>query len=106
MFGCQELDENGFVVDFGALKYIRRWLDEHLDHACVFNRDDPLREVLVAAAPNAWKPHVVENCSAEGIARHLFEEIGVLVEEATRGRVHVVSVRVDEDARNSAFFTP
>lgn len=52
-FACEQLDGNGFVVDFGDLKYIRAWIDETLDHACLFNEDDPFREKLVASAPDA-----------------------------------------------------
>lgn len=105
-FGCRELDENGFVVDFGALKYIRRWFDENLDHACVFNRDDPLRETLTAAAPAAYKIYLVENCSAEGLAAHVFAIVDALVKTETAGRAFVAAVRVDEDARNSATYAP
>ena len=47
-FGATTLDENGFVVDFGKLKFLERWIDEHLDHACVFNADDPMKEKLLA----------------------------------------------------------
>ena len=39
-FACHETDENGFVIDFGKLKYIKNWIDEHLDHACLFNQED------------------------------------------------------------------
>ncbi len=105
-FGCRELDENGFVVDFGALKYIRRWFDEHLDHACVFNRDDPERERIVGALPGAFKVYLVESCAAEGLAKHVFEVIGEMVRRETSGRVFLVEVRVEEDARNSATFRP
>ncbi|MDR2845041.1 MAG: 6-carboxytetrahydropterin synthase [Puniceicoccales bacterium] len=104
-FGCHTLDENGFVVDFGDLKYIRRWFDENLDHACVFNRDDPEREKITAAAPAAYKVYLVDSCSAEGLAKHLFEVVDALVKRETQGRVFVVEVRVDEDARNSATFS-
>lgn len=103
-FGCRELDANGFVVDFGNLKYIRRWLDENLDHACVLNRDDPLRDALVSAAPTAYKVYLVDNCSAEGLAQHLCEIVGALVRRETNDRVFVTGVRVDEDTRNSATF--
>jgi 6-pyruvoyltetrahydropterin/6-carboxytetrahydropterin synthase len=105
-FGCRQLDENGFVVDFGALKYIRRWFEENLDHACVFNRDDPDRETLTAAVPGAYKTYIVENCSAEGLAKHLFEVADTLVRTETLGRAFVLNVRVDEDSRNSATFAP
>ena len=39
-FACTAPDENGFVVDFGKLKFLRHWITTHLDHACVFNADD------------------------------------------------------------------
>jgi 6-pyruvoyltetrahydropterin/6-carboxytetrahydropterin synthase len=35
-FEATELDANGFVVDFGNLKYLKAFIDEHLDHACLF----------------------------------------------------------------------
>jgi 6-pyruvoyltetrahydropterin/6-carboxytetrahydropterin synthase len=106
-FGATELDANGFVVDFGRLKFLERWIDEHLDHACVFNADDPLREALVAVGgPAAWKPYVVASCSCEGMARHLFEVFHPLVREATGGRVAVVRVEVEEDSKNSAAYAP
>lgn len=105
-FGCTHLDANGFVVDFGRLKYLRQWIIDHLDHACVFNRDDPLREALVAAGgAAAWKPYVVDCCSCEGMARHLFEVFDPLVRKESAGRAFVVSIEVTEDARNSALYT-
>ncbi len=54
-FGAEEPDENGFVVDFGRVKFIRDWLAQHFDHACVFNRDDPMRATIVGTAPEAYK---------------------------------------------------
>ncbi len=48
-FGAEALDENGFVVDFGKLKFLERWIDEHLDHACVFNAEDPMKDRLLIA---------------------------------------------------------
>src|SRR4051812_26092027 len=27
-FGCREPDENGFVLDFGKLKFLKHWIDE------------------------------------------------------------------------------
>jgi 6-pyruvoyltetrahydropterin/6-carboxytetrahydropterin synthase len=105
-FACERLDENAFVVDFGQLRYIREWIDRTLDHACLFNADDPLREALVAAAPGAWKPPVVENCSAEGIAKFVFETVDPMVREHTASRAWLESVEVSEDSRNSARYAP
>lgn len=105
-FVAVQLDENGFVVDFGGLKYIREWIDRALDHACLFNADDPLREALVGAAPGAWKPLIVESCSAEGIARFVFEAIDPMVRERTADRARLKSVEVAEDSRNAARYAP
>lgn len=101
-FSCRLPDENGFVVDFGKLKFIREWIDKHFDHACVFNADDPLREALIEAAPEAWKVTVVDNCSCEGLARHIYDALDPLVRENTGGRVWIAAVEVEEDSRNSA----
>ena len=95
-------DENGFVVDFGKLKFIRKWIDENLDHACVFAKSDPLKDKLVAAAPCAWKIYEVDSCSCEGLAAHLLEVFDRLVREHTDGRVWVCEVRVSEDKKNEA----
>ena len=105
-FACSETDANGFVVDFGDLKFLRTWIDDHLDHACVFATGDPLRETLVAAAPQAWKVYVMDDCSCEGLARHLFEVFDPMVREHTGGRAWVTSVEVEEDTRNAATYAP
>src|SRR4051812_3582086 len=104
-FACEALDENGFVVDFGKLKFLKRWIDEHLDHACVFSDEDPQRQALLNAGPGLWKPYLVKNCSCEGMAQHLCEVFHALVHDASGGRVSVVAVEVAEDARNSARFS-
>ena len=31
-FGCDELDERNWVVDFGGLKPLKAWLEETFDH--------------------------------------------------------------------------
>ena len=96
-FGCNAPEANGFVVDFGKLDFIERWIAQYLDHACVFNADDPLREKLIAAAPQAWKPYIVDSCSSEGMAKHLYDTLAPLVRQNTQGRVFIVRVEIAED---------
>ena len=105
-FACTEADENGFVVDFGKLGFIKNWINDNLDHACVFNADDPQRETLVNAAESCWKTYVVDNCSCEGIAQHLFELFNGMIQERTEGRVSIVEVEIREDSKNSASYRP
>jgi 6-pyruvoyltetrahydropterin/6-carboxytetrahydropterin synthase len=104
-FACKEPDENGFVVDFGKLGFLKTWIAEHLDHACLFNFGDPVRARLLEAAPEVWKTYVVPSVSCEGLARHFFEIWDGLVREHTEGRAFLVSVEVVEDAKNSATYT-
>lgn len=104
-FASTKLDENGFVIDFGKLKYIRRWIDEHLDHACVFNEDDPLLDTILSAAPQAYKAYIVKHCSCEGLAKHLLEIFAPMVKEATESRVSIAQIDIQEDSRNSGSYT-
>lgn len=101
-FACDKTDENGFVVDFGKLKFIKKWIDDNLDHACVFAHNDPLKDALKNAAPEAWHIYEVGSCSCEGLASHLLETFDRLVRENTSGRVWVSSITVSEDKKNAA----
>lgn len=105
-FACEQPDENGFVVDFGKLKFIRAWLDENLDHACVFNTDDPALPALRVTHGALFKFYVVESCSCEGLAAHVHAAIAPLVRTATQARVRLVAVELFEDGKNSACFSP
>ena len=109
-FGCRELDECGFVVDFGKLKDLRAWIDDTFDHACLFNEDDPMLDELVdQRAPDGrllFKAYVIDQCSSEGIAKHIHEKANVLIREMSGGRAFVLSTRVTEDSRNSATYAP
>ena len=42
VFGCNNLDRQGFVVDFGGLKDVKRQLQEWFDHTVILQSDDPL----------------------------------------------------------------
>ncbi len=103
-FACRETDINGFVVDFGKLGYLKAWIDEHLDHACLFNEDDPEKEKLLSDYGRLFRPYFIPNCSCEGIARHLYEVFNPMVREATDERAWIVSVEIEEDSKNSAKF--
>lgn len=101
-FSCSETDENGFVVDFGKLKFLKEWIDINLDHACLFSDEDTAWKKLKEAEPCAWKIYLLDSCSCEGIAKHLLGLFDGMVREHTRGRVWVSGVEVSEDKKNSA----
>jgi len=105
-FACSAPDANGFVVDFGRLKYLKAWIDEHLDHACVLNRDDPERERLLRAMEGLVKPYIVPNCSCEGLCVHLHAIFDAMVREHTGGRAWISGIEIEEDSKNSATYRP
>lgn len=105
-FACKETDANGFVVDFGKLKYLKAWIDENLDHACLLNEDDPEKDKLLESFGYLFQPYILPNCSSEGLAKHLYEVFNPMVAKQTDDRVWIVSVEIEEDSKNSAKYTP
>tara|TARA_R110001592_G_scaffold40654_1_gene133347 strand:+ start:1548 stop:1982 length:435 start_codon:yes stop_codon:yes gene_type:complete len=103
-FGCKELDSRGFVVDFGKLKYIKKYIEDMLDHACVLSWDDPLYEEIVA--PGVYKLYLVENASCEGLAKHLFEQFSDLLHMAEGQRTWIDEIEIFEDSKNSVKYKP
>lgn len=101
-FACRETDANGFVVDFGKLKYLKEWIDLNLDHACLLNEDDPERETLLSQFGHLFKVYVLPNCSSEGLAVHLHGVFDALVREQTGGRAWITEIEIEEDSKNSA----
>jgi 6-pyruvoyltetrahydropterin/6-carboxytetrahydropterin synthase len=103
-FGCSQLDENGFVIDFGSLDYINEWIEKNLDHACLFNNDDPHAQQIINAIPGIFKPYLLKDCSCEGLAQHLWEKFNQLVQKHSNNRVSVLCIEIYENAKNSATF--
>lgn len=116
VFGCNKCDENGFVIDFGSLHWLKKWLEQRFDHTLVLNEDDPSLGRLTAMLAEGWpnaedketaiyaKIHVVPNCGAEGLAQYIWEQITPRLHELTEGRVFLRSVTVSEDSKNSATY--
>ena len=66
-FAAEKPDNNGFIVDFGKLRYIKEWIDDNLDHACAFSAKDPHRNKIEELAElGLIKPLFIDNASCEG----------------------------------------
>lgn len=109
VFGAIVRDECGFVVDFGSLKPIKAYLDEHLDHALVIAGNDP---ILTAPVLEEWKkrgiakPYVVPDPSCEGLCIHFHNIFNPMIQSLTKGRAYVMKVTVFEGERDSASYSP
>ena len=101
-FCCSKRDENGFVVDFGKLGYIKKWIADNLAHACLFADGDPVGGAIVEAFPDAFKPYFLPDNSCEGIASHLWEKFSQLLLDAEGDRVQIVGLDLWEDTKNMA----
>lgn len=110
-FAAKELDECGFVIDFGKLKWLKDWLLERFDHTLVLNFRDPqlpyLRNALDSQPGDRGfgplaKIFTVPDCSCEGLCQWLMIEVNAVVFANTNGRVSVVRVTVIEDSKNTA----
>lgn len=106
-FACVKKDENGFIIDFGKLGFLKSWIEEHLDHAFLVCGSDPaLADFKKLEAKNLFKLTEVEDCSAEGLAQYFFKTFNYLTQRETEGRVYLTRCTVFEDSRNSATYEP
>ncbi|NBX02235.1 6-carboxytetrahydropterin synthase [bacterium] len=105
-FACKQLDQRGFVVDFGGLGFLKTWIDENLDHACLFAQADPQREALLKNHPQLFKALVIESVSTEGIAQFLFQTFDPMVRKEFGDRAWVQQIILHEDSKNSARYQP
>ena len=103
-YDLHQIDKNGFVVDFGNLKWLKQWLDEQFDHALVLNEEDPylnqLHGWLMTLQPPLAKITPVPNCGAEGLASYVSGFVRSVLQNS--GRVKLVRLTVFEDSKNSA----
>lgn len=112
-------DQNGFVIDFGKLKWLKDWLHELFDHTMVLNETDPWRPYLEQAltttrfndpkAPPFAKIVVIPDASAEGLAQYLLQKVNELLPKcdptAKERGVRCSHVQAKEDEKNSASAT-
>lgn len=106
-FAAKQVDECGFVVDFGKLKWLKEFLEKWFDHTLVLNDNDPWLPHLRTALASEGMAKLADlrtmpDCSSEGIARFLLNEVGSRLESFTGGRCFLTRVTVYEDSRNSA----
>src|SRR5690606_37914487 len=91
------LDQNGFIVDFGELKPVRKFLEDTFDHALVLSFDDPVKGAVQAFA----RIVELETASAEGIAEYVTAVVVAILGDK-HPSARLLRTTVFEDSRNSA----
>ena len=104
-FGCEHLDERNWVVDFGGLKPLKKWLEDNFDHKVVLDEDDPqLHHFHVLEDAGLCELTIIDGVGVEKFAEHAFNFADKLVKEMTNNRCYVVSCECAEHGSNSAVY--
>jgi 6-pyruvoyltetrahydropterin/6-carboxytetrahydropterin synthase len=95
-FGCDELDNKNWAVDFGGLKPLKAWLEDSFDH-----KVDTLKDL---EAKGLAELRIFDGVGAEKFAEHAFNYADGLIREATNNRCYCVKVECAEHGANSAIY--
>jgi len=105
-FGCSQLDERNWVVDFGGLKPLKAWLEDKFDHKVVLDVEDPMMQHFDnLAAAGLCEISVFNGVGVEKFAEHAYWFAQSLIEKDTEGRCWVESVECAEHGANSAIYS-
>lgn len=102
-FGADELDQRGWVYDFGDCKWIKSFLETCFDHTTIVAADDPMK----AHFRDLQKAGLIQliilpGVGCESFAQYIFDYVKTGIENVPNGRVKLLSVKVFEHAANSA----
>ena len=101
-FESSRLNEQNWVIDFGDLGLLKKYLKETFDHTTVIAHDDPEYETfLMLDNLNLIDLRVIDNVGCEAFADEVFNFCKLHLED---DRVKVRSVKVFEHGSNSAVF--
>lgn len=100
-----EADEHGWIVGFGDLKPVKKFLEYYFDHTALIGADDPRMEAALAAEDAGIVdlrilPYGV---SMEMSAIFIWEQVNPFIYKITDGRAYVSRVESREHEKNSAF---
>lgn len=105
-FGCSELDEKNWVVDFGGLKPLKAWLEDTFDHKVVLDKDDPMMQYFKnLESAELCELTILDGVGVEKFAEHAFNFADDLVDSMTNRRCRVESVECAEHGANSAIYS-
>ena len=104
-FGCKDLDNKNWAVDFGGLKPLKAWLEDHFDHKLALDMNDPhLEKFKELEKLDLAEIRLFDGVGTEKFAEHAFNFADKLIREKTDNRCWVESVECAEHGANSAIY--
>jgi 6-pyruvoyltetrahydropterin/6-carboxytetrahydropterin synthase len=102
-FRAESLTEEGFVIDFGKLGFIKEFLDEHFDHTLLLDEDDPCLPALREFSGRFEFAKIVTfpDVGMEGTSRFLHLSLSGRLADLTDDRVWIHSIEVRENDKNA-----
>jgi len=106
-FGCNELDDKNWCVDFGGLKELKQHLKELFDHTTTVAQDDPALETFKELDNKGLiQLRIFENgVGIERVAEAVYKQANDFIKYHTKDRCWVDKVEVFEHEENSATYT-
>lgn len=104
-FAASSLTKEGWVVDFGGLKSVKKWLEEMFDHTFLAASDDPKLTLFKEMdREGVIQLRILPNVGMEGSAEYVFHHVDRMVKDMTKGRAWVTKVECRENEKNSAIY--
>lgn len=111
-FECLSLDGRQWVMDFGDLKDVKKWLEEQWDHRVLIASDDPQMELIMQAhSTNLMNVNIMDVSNGygpgiEGSCKFVYDHVNPMILKKTGGRVWVKRVQIWEHENNTAIYEP
>ena len=104
-FAAKSLTPEGWVVDFGGLKEVKKWLEHTFDHTFLVAQDDPSLEAFKKLdKEGVIQLRVLPNPGMEGTAQYVYEEASRILKKLYGERAWITKVEVSENEKNSAIY--
>lgn len=105
-FEADELDDRNWVVDFGGLDSLKRWLKDMFDHTLVIADDDPEgKELTRLHQAGLADVRIVDDVGCEAFAKLASEAARAFLSDyGYAGRVRLRAVECREHGANSAMW--
>ncbi len=106
-FECDDLDVRNWAFDFGGLRPLKDFIEEHFDHCLLLAQDDPhYADIKKLGELGIAKITEVEKTGCEGIADFLYEYVNTIFlpscGKAESERIWCSKVEVRETDSNMA----